>query len=116
VSELDLSEEAAYCQEQSITYRSFPILDRSIPPFSAETFTILEQLNASLSEGEHVALHCRQGLGRAALMAASLLVLNGLSPDEAFDQLSKARGHTVPETEEQRAWVVALWIERYKSI
>ena len=108
VNELDLSEEAMYCQGQGITYRSFPIFDRDIPPFSAETFIVLEQLHASLSEGKHVAFHCRQGLGRAALMAASLLILNGFSPEEAFDRLSKARGYAVPETEEQRAWVVAL--------
>jgi protein-tyrosine phosphatase len=109
VSEFDLSEEATFCHDQGITYLSFPILDRSIPPFSAGTFAVLEQLNASLSKGKHVALHCRQGLGRAALMAASLLVLNGFSPDEAFDRLSKARGYAVPETEEQRAWVVAFF-------
>ena len=115
VSELDLSEEAAYCQNQGIIYLSFPILDRSIPPFSAETFIVLKQLNASLSEGKHVALHCRQGLGRAALMAASLLVHNGFSPDEAFDRLSKARGYAVPETEEQRAWVVAF-SQQYHSL
>ncbi|HEY7419830.1 MAG TPA: dual specificity protein phosphatase family protein [Ktedonobacteraceae bacterium] len=114
-SELDLSEEAACCQQQGITYFSFPILDRSIPSSSAETFTVLEQVNASLSEGKHVALHCRQGLGRAALMAASLLVLNDFSPDEAFDRLSQARGYQVPETEEQRAWVVAFAQRHHSS-
>src|SRR6266567_3098967 len=50
----------------------------------------------------------RQGLGRAALMAASVLVLTGFSPGQAFALLSRARGYPVPETEEQRAWVVAV--------
>ncbi len=108
VSELDLGEEAAFCASQGIVYLSFSIIDRSVPPFSAQTFLFLEQLSIYLSEGKHIALHCRHGLGRAVLMAASLLVLTGLTPEQAFDQLSRARGYTVPETEEQRAWVVAF--------
>jgi hypothetical protein len=47
-------------------------------------------------------------ISRAALMAASLLVLSGFSPEQAFDQLSNVRGYPVPETEEQRAWVEAF--------
>src|SRR5947209_5425815 len=108
VSEFDLAEEAVSCHTQGITYFSFPIPDRSVPPFSARTFTFLEQLRTYLSEGKHVAVHCRQGLGRAALIAASVLVLSGLAPEEAFNLLSKARGYPVPETEEQLAWVVAF--------
>lgn len=108
VHEFDLTEEATFCESQDIVYLSFPILDRSIPPFASSTFTFLEQLHRSLSEGKHIALHCRQGLGRAALMAASLLVLIGFSPGQAFDQLSQVRGYQVPETEEQRAWVTAF--------
>src|SRR5262249_13290590 len=109
VSELDLAEEAAFCYQQGIRYLSLAITDRSVPPFSVQTFLFLKQLRASLSEGKHVAFHCRQGLGRAGLMAASLLVLVGLVPEQAFEQLSRARGYTVPETEEQRAWVVAFF-------
>ena len=109
VRELDLTEEAAFCHNQEIAYFSFPILDRSVPPFSGDTFIFIEQLKAHLSAGKHITLHCRHGLGRAALMAASLLVLSGFSPDRAFDLLSHARGYPVPETDEQRAWVVAFY-------
>ena len=108
VMELDLKEEAGCCCRQEVIYLSFPVPDRSIPPFSASTFTFLEQLKVHVSAGKHVALHCRQGLGRAALMAASVLVLIGFSPDQAFELLSSVRGYPVPETEEQRAWVVAF--------
>ncbi len=34
-------------------------------------------------------------------MAASVLVLDGFTPEQAFDLLSRARGYSVPETEEQ---------------
>ncbi len=108
VMELELKEEPECCRRQDVIYLSFPIPDRSIPPFSASTFTFLEQLKGQVSAGKHIAFHCRQGLGRAALMAASVLVLTGFSPGQAFELLSLARGYTVPETEEQRAWVVAF--------
>jgi protein-tyrosine phosphatase len=108
VMELDLREEAECCRRQEVIYLSFPILDRRTPPFSARTFTFLEQVHRQVSGGKHVAVHCRQGLGRAALMAASVLVLAGFSPDQAFELLSSVRGYPVPETEEQRAWVVAF--------
>lgn len=109
VSELDLAEEAAFCQSQGIVYFSFAIQDRGVPPFSDQTFSLLRQLKELLAGEKHIVFHCRQGLGRAVLMAASLLVLGGLTAGQAFDLLSKARGYTVPETEEQRAWVVAFW-------
>lgn len=108
VMELDLSEEAESCRRQEVIYLSFPIPDRKTPPFSERTFTFLEQLHRHVSAGKHVAVHCRQGLGRAALMAASVLVLAGFSPDQAFEQLSVVRGYPVPETEEQRVWVVTF--------
>lgn len=109
VSEFDLVEEASCCYAQGIIYNSFPIPDRGVPPFSAQTFTFLEQLRAYLTEGKHIALHCRQGLGRAPLIAASVLVLNGIAPELAFDLLSKTREYPVPETEEQVRWVVAFY-------
>lgn len=108
VSELDLEEEEASCHSQGIVYLSFPIPDFSVPPFSAATFAFLEQLGAYVSEGKHVVLHCRQGLGRSVLMAAGVLILNGFTPDQAIEKLSAVRGYQVPETEEQRVWVRAF--------
>lgn len=111
VDELDLSREATYCQSQQITFLSFPIPDLTAPPFSPPTFAFLTQLQTLLSEGKHVAIHCRMGIGRSSLIAASLLVLQGFSPDRAFDLISAARGHIVPDTPEQRSWV-----ERYADL
>lgn len=113
VLELDLREEAACCSQQEMLYLSFPIPDRKTPPFSESTFTFLERLYQQVSAGKHLAVHCRQGLGRAALVAASVLVLMGFSPDQAFELLSSVRGYAVPETEDQRNWVVAFF--RYQK-
>jgi len=108
VMELDLREEAEYCRRQGVIHLSLPIPDRGTPPFSERTLTFLELLHKQVFAGKHVAIHCRQGLGRAALIAASALVLAGFSPDQAFELLSSVRGYPVPETDEQRAWVVAF--------
>lgn len=108
ISELGLSEEAALCQEQGICYLSFPIQDRHIPSVRADALAFLERLSALLRGGQHIAIHCRMGIGRSALMAAGLLVLNGDTPQHAFEALSTARGQPVPETDGQRAWVVSL--------
>lgn len=104
-TELELAKEATYCAQQEIMYLSFPITDLGVPAFSTTTFSFLEQLHSYLSQQKHIALHCRQGLGRSVLMAACLLVLSDFSAEQAFDLLSRARGYSVPETAEQRAWV-----------
>jgi len=44
----------------------------------------------------------------AALIAACVLALGDLSVDEAFRKIEEARGCSVPDTPEQRAWVVRL--------
>jgi protein-tyrosine phosphatase len=114
VVELDLQHEAEICQSQGIVYLSYPIFDLNVPPFSADTFALLEALKAYLAQGKHVAVHCWMGLGRSALIAASVLVLGGYTPERACKVLSIVRGHNVPEMEEQRAWVKAL-PQRYQE-
>ena len=109
ISALDLSEEAALCQARGIRYLSFPIQDRRVPAVRADALTFLQRLNGLLHAGQHIAIHCRVGIGRSALIAASLLVLNGYTPQHAFESLSAARGLPVPETDEQRAWVTSLY-------
>lgn len=104
-TELDLAQEAECCRNQGIVYLSYPIIDLSVPPFSAETFTLLEEIKGYLAQDKHVVIHCRMGLGRSALIAASVLVLSGFSPERACEMLSAVRGYPVPEMEEQRAWV-----------
>jgi protein-tyrosine phosphatase len=108
ISELDLGEEARFCQERGMRYLSFPIQDFSVPASQAEALDFLEGLQALLLEGKHVGMHCRGGIGRSGVMAGGLLVLFGHTPRRAFELLSAARGLEVPETDEQRAWVAAF--------
>jgi protein-tyrosine phosphatase len=75
----------------------------------------VRQLESKLAEGKKVAVHCRQGVGRSALLAACLLVGSGLDAEEAFERIRVSRGCAVPDTAEQRAWV-AKFAREYSAV
>jgi hypothetical protein len=50
------------------------------------------------------------------MIAASLLVMSGSDPREAVESVSIDRGLPVPETEEQREWVIELAREFEPSV
>jgi len=108
VTDLDLTHEAEYCQANGIQFITFPIIDRGVPILRNITFDFVRKLDKSLADGNTIVIHCRQGIGRSALIAACLLVLSGLDPEHAFQSVSTARGSTVPETTEQREWVLTF--------
>ncbi len=105
-AELDLAQEARFCRENGIQYLSFPIMDRGVPTSRRATLEFAKKLEILLAAGKVVAIHCRQGIGRSALIAACVLIFGGISPEAAFQRLSAARGCSVPETAEQRQWVI----------
>ena len=104
--ELDLAAEARIVQQQGMQFLSFPIRDYSVPPSRPEAAEFLAKVAGSLNQGSNVIIHCRGGLGRAPLMAACLLATVGVPPDVAFQKISVVRRSTVPETDEQRQWVM----------
>ncbi len=106
--ELELASEAWTCQTVGLRFRQFPIIDHSVPPRTAATQAFLEGLKVEVAGGAKVAIHCWAGIGRSALVAASVLCLLGVEAEEAMRRLSEARGFTVPETAEQREWVLEL--------
>ena len=71
----------------------------------------MKSLEIKLGAGKATGIHCRQGIERSGMIAACLLVSSGIFPDEAFSRLSEARGVSIPETDEQRAWVDAFALE-----
>jgi protein-tyrosine phosphatase len=104
-SELNLRDEEALCRANNIEFGSFPIVDRSVPSsaegFSEQVIKLAEQL----ANGQNIAVHCRQGIGRAALVAICLLTVSGMEPAAAMERVGAARGCDVPETPEQRRWI-----------
>lgn len=111
VHDLDLAKEASEVARLGMEFISFPIPDREVPTPDATLGMTLERVDSALSSGKNVAVHCRQGVGRAGLIAACLLISKGWTPEVAVERLGAARGVSVPETAEQR-----LWIDRYAAI
>lgn len=107
-ADLGLEKEGESSRAVGLEFISFPIVDRSIPASDTATAQLLEGLRRLLIAGKNVGIHCRQGIGRSALIASALLVLDGMSPASAFQQVGNARGLTVPETQQQSNWVIAL--------
>jgi protein-tyrosine phosphatase len=106
VADLDLAQEGGLCGAHGIDFRSFPIVDRSVPASRKATLDFVKKLAKLLMEGKSIAIHCRQGIGRSALIAACLLVLSGMIPETAFLRVSEGRGCSVPETSEQQQWLM----------
>lgn len=105
VAELGLQEEAELSRAEGVEFHSLPIPDLGVPPSRAHFARLMSELEKALESGKNVAIHCRQGIGRSSLVAASLLMAAGLDPIEAFRRIAEARGRPVPETTEQREWV-----------
>jgi len=102
---LRLEAEGRICREAGIDYRWLPVTDHSIPESMEEFSLVIDQLQRDLRARKGVGAHCYAGIGRSCLLMACLLCLEGLTPEEAFDRLSMARGLRVPDTWLQSEWV-----------
>lgn len=105
VEQLELQNEGLYCRRNNIDFISFPVEDRMVPASDAEVIRLIEKLDAGLVAGNNIVIHCRQGVGRSGLIAASLLIERGLSVPKALERVGGARGAQIPETPEQLSWI-----------
>lgn len=106
--ELELTQEGALCRAAGMEFRSFAIPDRETPESKEKFLRFIESLGKEADAGLRIVLHCRAGIGRSSLVAAALMVRAGFTADDAFDRISKARGHRVPDTDEQIDWIKHL--------
>lgn len=97
---LALDAEKDVCKVLGVTFEQHPIKDRSTPSKAAIRDIVSATLNDIL-RGEHVAVHCRGGIGRAGLVCCCILIEYGATPDTAIKLVSKARRCPVPDTAEQ---------------
>jgi protein-tyrosine phosphatase len=104
VDELDLGREKELAEAGGIKFTVFPIADRGVPASAKAAAELIHELEGYLATGKNVAIHCRQGVGRSALLAASLLAFANVDLEDAFDKIREARGCPVPDTPEQRNW------------
>lgn len=114
-ADLGLHSEADLSGAHGIQFVSFPISDRGVPTSRRAVGTLVCQLDELLRAGKNVAIHCRQGIGRAPLITACLLVNAGADANTAIQRVIAARGCPVPETAEQSDWVGAFAREQQPS-
>ena len=90
-----------------LEWHHLPIVDMSVPDAAFERHWRYAGLRVRrrLRAGERVLVHCRGGLGRAGLVAASLLVeLGAARPAEAIASVRAVRPGAI-ETSAQARWV-----------
>jgi len=106
VAELGLRDEPKLCQARDMEFVSFAIPDRGVPASVRDARALAHRLAGMLRDDKAVAVHCRAGIGRSSLIAACALVCTGVEPSIAFDRIAETRGVAVPDTDEQRDWIV----------
>ena len=104
---LGLGDEPAAAARAGIEFLSYPIRDTHVPTRVASFRTFVADLAARLRNGEHIGVHCRGSIGRATVTAACTLIHLGWKPRDALNAVEETRGCPVPDTEEQRAWILA---------
>lgn len=103
--EFGLQGEARAAAARGIRFRSFPIPDRGVPAPGSAFRELVDEIVDELAAGRRVAVHCRQGIGRAGLVAVAVLVAAGLDVAAAVERVGESRGRPVPETPAQRRWL-----------
>jgi protein-tyrosine phosphatase len=98
---------------RSIVHRRMAIRDFSVPTLG-EMIAILDTIDAALTAGHCLYLHCWGGSGRTGTVVGCYLVRQGMSGEDALDEIPRLRQgvsslrHS-PETETQRE-MVRRWL------
>jgi predicted protein tyrosine phosphatase len=93
-------------RRRGLQWLHLPIRDVSVPDarFEKAWPEHSATLRANLRAGDNVLVHCRGGLGRAGMIAARLLVEEGVEPEVAMATVRAARPGAI-ETPAQERWV-----------
>jgi hypothetical protein len=101
----------------SIQYQRLEIQDWSLPEH-ASMVTLLDAIDAALSAGRKVYLHCWGGIGRTGMTVGCWLVRHGLTGGQALIRLNELYRtaeqsrlyHQSPETDAQVQFILS-WVE-----
>lgn len=106
--ELGIEDLPDQCAELGIEHHVHSILDGSLPSDVVAFKLDMEILMADLLEGTRLVIHCKGGLGRAALTAACLIIRASdgeVSPEDAIALVQQARGTGALADRKQREFV-----------
>src|SRR5262245_56586825 len=113
-ADLGLSGESTVARASGLGFHALPIPDRDVPKSREAVAELADQIVDALRSGKTVAVHCRQGIGRSAIMVAAALITTGLDAEAAVNAIRQSRGPDVPETPAQHQWIsdFAAWRSR----
>lgn len=103
--EVGLQSEHQLCEKNNMEFLSFPIPDRGLPSNIREFTKLANHLHEKIQQGAGAVIHCRGGVGRCSLLAATILFREGDNTEEALEKISLARRVKVPDTKEQVFWL-----------
>jgi protein-tyrosine phosphatase len=102
---------------KGVSHLRFPIRDVSIPRSPKFTTAILDAIDAGMSNGGMVYVHCWGGVGRTGVVIGCWLARNGSMGESALLRLRqlwqhcpKSRTRQSPETAEQEGYIIG-WKE-----
>jgi protein-tyrosine phosphatase len=103
---LGLAEEQKVAEQIGLNFLSYPIPDRATPGDKSTFRHFIKGLVARIRNGDAVGVHCRGCIGRSTIAIACTLIHLGWKPQTALTAIEYARGCSVPDTEEQREWIL----------
>ncbi len=103
---LGLAEEGRLAKKLGLQFLSHPIPDAHVPPDPAAFRNFVSGLANRLRDGEQLGVHCRGSIGRSTVTAACALIHLGWQPKAALKAIQAARGCPVPDTGEQKEWIL----------
>lgn len=107
-SELGIPELFRKAGEMGMEVLRLPIPEYGVPidPEAENYGPLIEDVAKRLEEGQTVVIHCRGGLGRSGMVAASVLVALGRPAGEAIQIVREARKGAVetPDQEDRVRW------------
>lgn len=106
--ELELAREALAAAGAGLRFISVPIEDRGVPERAVFFIDAVKAGADELCAGGAVVVHCRMGVGRSSMFAASTMVRLGVEPDDAWSAIERVRGRPVPDVAKQREWVSSM--------
>jgi protein-tyrosine phosphatase len=109
---LGLAKEASLAKKAGMQFLSFPMPDHDIPSDEEAFRAFAVGLAGRLCAGEHIGVHCLGSIGRATMAASCALIELGWEPQAALNAVETARCCPVPDTEEQKEWILGYKARR----
>lgn len=107
IQTLGIRDYKAKVSENGLKYSVMPIVDMAIPENVHDTCALIATISSDMVTGKRVLVHCRQGVGRAGMIAACVLLHVGCAAtgDGAIQRLRKKRHKLAVQTSRQEQFV-----------